>query len=96
MTSNYFSPEPEYKAWFKREQGRFLREARRKAGLSVRDVIRMTGVDIRWVESGEVNLQARNLVYLIRLYRVPEVQFMSWERTISVEIRKMVPPRMLH
>lgn len=96
MTYDYFCSEPPHKIWFKKEQGRFLKKARLKAGFSVRDMARKTGVDIRWVESGEVNLQARNLVFLVRLYRVPEHNFTTWERHISVKLRKMAPPRLLH
>lgn len=96
MICEYFQPEARHKKWFKKEQGRFLKKARLKAGLSVRDVARKTGVDIRWVESGEVNLQARNLVYLVRLYRVPENHFMTWEAFIGTKIRLMMPPRLLH
>jgi transcriptional regulator with XRE-family HTH domain len=96
MTYEYFRPEPRHKIWFRKEQGRFLKKARLRAGLSVRDVARRTGVDIRWVESGEVSLHMRNLIFLIRLYRVPEVSFLGWEQLVRVKIQQMAPPRMLH
>ncbi len=96
MTYGYFQPEPRHKIWFKKEQGRFLKKARIRANLSVKDVARRTGVDIRWVESGEVSLQMRNLVYLIRLYRVPEDYFMTWEQYVGLKIRQMAPEKLLH
>jgi transcriptional regulator with XRE-family HTH domain len=96
MTTNYSEPEPPFKTWFKKEQGRFLKEARLQAGLSVRDVARRTGVDIRLVERGEVNLQARNLVFLLRLYSVPDERFMIWEQYAGAKIRQMIPPKTLH
>ncbi len=96
MTYEYFQSEPRHKIWFKKEQGRFLKKARLRAGLSVRDLARKTGVDIRWVESGEVSLSIKNLVYLVRLYRVPEDHFMVWEQYVGVKIRQMAPPRRLH
>lgn len=96
MTYAYFQPELRYKIWFKKEQGRFLRKARLRAGLSVRDVARRTGVDIRWVESGEVSLQMRNLIYLVGLYRVPMDYFFVWERYVGTKIKLMAPPKLLH
>ncbi|MBX2987148.1 MAG: helix-turn-helix transcriptional regulator [Bdellovibrionaceae bacterium] len=96
MTYQYALPEPKHRAWLKKEQGRFLKKARLRAGLSVRDVARKTGVDIRWVESGDVNLQVRNLAYLVRLYRVPPDYFMTWEQYVAIRIRQMMPPRLLH
>lgn len=96
MTFNNSEPEPLHKIWFKKEQGRFLKEARLKAGLSLRDVARRTGVDIRPVERGEVNLQARNLVFLLRLYGVSDMHFMIWEQYVGAKIRQMLPLKTLH
>ncbi len=91
-----FSPEPPHRTWLKKEQGRFLKKARLRAGLSVKDVARRTGVDIRWVESGEVNLSLRNLSFLVRLYRIPQDYLMTWEEYVRLKLRQMVPPRLLH
>ena len=96
MIYGYFQPEPRHKTWFKKEQGRFLKKARIRANLSVKDVARRTGADIRWVESGEVSLQMRNLIYLVRLYRVPEDYFMTWEQYVGLKIRQMAPEKLLH
>lgn len=96
MTDELLGPEPFHKIWFRKEQGRFLKEARLRAGMSVWDVARRTGVDIRWVESGEVSLRLRNLSFLVRLYRVPDTDFICWERRVSIRIRQMAPPRLLH
>lgn len=96
MTRKFFEPEPKHSKWFKKEQGRFLKKARLRAGLSVKDIRVRTGVDIRWVESGQVNLQMRNLAYLIRLYRVPEDYFMAWQHFITFKLRQMAPPKILH
>lgn len=96
MTCDYFNLEPQYKIWFRKEQGRFLKKARLRAGFSIQNIAQRTGVDIRWVESGEVNLQMRNLIYLVRLYRVPEEYFMIWEQHVGATIRQMAPGRLLH
>lgn len=96
MTCDYSRPEPRHVKWLKKEQGRFLKKARLRAGLSVRDVARRTGVDIRWVESGEVNLYLKNLRFLIQLYRVPPDYFIVWEQYASLKIRQLAPPRLLH
>lgn len=96
MTYRYFQPEPEYKIWYKKEQGRFFKKARLKAGLSVEDVARRTGIDIRLVESGKVNLWMRNVGFLIRLYHVPETSFIEWEQVVGIELKKLLPPRQLH
>lgn len=96
MMVDYFQPEPEYKAWFRKEQGRYLKRARLSAGLSVRDLAERTGVDIRWVERGEVSVSMKNLAFLIRLYGVPFEQFTEWEQEAEVKLRKMIPPRLLH
>ena len=96
MTFAYSKPEPRCRVWFKKEQGRFLKSSRLRAGLSVRDVTRRTGVDIRWVESGEVSLQMRNLIYLMRLYRIPEDYFFLWQQKVSIKIRQLARPRLLN
>lgn len=96
MTHEYFGEEPSHKTWFKKEQGRFLKKARLRAGLSVRDVARRTGVDIRWVESGDVSLQLRNLIYLVRLYRVPSDYYRTWERYVGIKLKQMTLPKVLH
>ncbi len=89
MTHEYFGKETPHKTWFKKEQGRFLKKARLRAGLSVRDVARKTGVDIRWVESGEVGLQLRNLAYMLHLYRIPMDYFLTWERYVHITLQQM-------
>ncbi len=96
MTYVKYQPDAVHQLWFKKEQGRFLKKARQRAGLSVLDVARRTGIDIRWVESGEVNLQARNLCFLVRLYSVPEDYFMTWQAYVSVQLKRIAPPRSFH
>ena len=93
MTSRLFEQESSTTVWFRKEQGRFLKKARQRAGLSVKDVARKTGVDIRWVESGEVNLQGMNLMYLIQLYRVPQDYFMTWESFVRLKLQQMPRPK---
>lgn len=88
-----FEPDPRVTAWFKREQGRFLKKARLRAGLSVRDVALRTGVDIRWVESGEINLEMRNLIFFVHLYRVPEDYFRTWQEFIGIKLRQLSSPK---
>lgn len=96
MTYDYFQPEPPHKRWFRKEQGRFLKRARRKAGLSVLYVACKTGVDIRLVEKGLVNLQLSNLAYLIRLYRISGDEFVTWQFFVGAKIRQIAPTKMLH
>lgn len=96
MIVDYFADEAHHKVWFKKEQGKFLKEARRRAGLSVRDVAKRTGVDIRWVERGEVNLSLRNLTYLTRLYRVSELEYLRWQSGVSAKLRAIAPARIRH
>lgn len=96
MTYDYFQSESPHKRWFRKEQGRFLKRARRKAGLSVLDVACKTGVDIRWVEKGLVNLQLNNLVYLIHLYRISGDEFVAWQFFVGAKIRQISQTKMLH
>lgn len=92
MTFEYWKPELRYQRWFRKEQGRFLNQARLRSGLSVKDVAHRTGVDIRWVESGEVSLRMGNLLYLVRLYRFALADYATWQHFVGIKIRQMAPP----
>lgn len=38
MTREYFSPDPRHVVWFRKEQGRLLKEARLRADMSIREL----------------------------------------------------------
>jgi len=62
----------------------------------VLDVACKTGIDIRWVEKGLVNLQLSSLVYLIRLYRISGDEFVAWQFFVGAKIRQIASTKRLH
>lgn len=88
MTFDFVQNDFDPKEWFKKEQGRFLQRARLKAGLSIEKVNGMLGIDIRWIESGEVGLRMKNLGFLTRFYSVSDDEFITWQQTVGNLLRR--------